>query len=71
MAWEGGVLLCMCVVSLDYLCRWQVQVSVYCVDGYMRILGSHSVQSCYTISISESYRIFVCSRYCKSIHNYV
>ena len=19
-----------CVVSLDYLCRWQVQVSVYC-----------------------------------------
>ena len=24
---SGGVVLC---VSLDYLCRWQVQVSVYC-----------------------------------------
>ena len=25
----GGV-MSVCVVSLDYLCRWQVQVSVYC-----------------------------------------
>ena len=27
--WEGGV-MAVCVVSLDSLCRWQVQVSVYC-----------------------------------------
>ena len=26
---EGGV-MSVCVVSLDSLCRWQVQVSVYC-----------------------------------------
>ena len=25
----GGV-MSVCVVSLDYLCRWQVQVYVYC-----------------------------------------
>ena len=25
--WAG--LMCVCVVSKDYLCRWQVQVSVY------------------------------------------
>ena len=30
LAWvrEGGVMLCLCVVSLDLVCRWQV--SVYC-----------------------------------------
>ena len=27
--WKGGV-MSVCVVSLDSLCRWQVQVSVYC-----------------------------------------
>ena len=27
---EGWYYACVCVVSLDYLCRWQVQVSVYC-----------------------------------------
>ena len=27
--WEGGV-TSVCVVSLDYLFRWQVQLSVYC-----------------------------------------
>ena len=25
-----GSVKSMCVVSLDYLCRWQVHVSVYC-----------------------------------------
>ena len=30
LEWWGGV-MSVCVVSLDYLCRWQVQVSVYCV----------------------------------------
>ena len=45
---ESGWVLCsgsgsmvgvmsVCVVSLDYLCRWQVQVSVYCARGYLRI----------------------------------
>ena len=35
---EGGVMY-VCVVSLDYLCRWQVQVSVYCarrIPAYLR-----------------------------------
>ena len=27
---NGGVVLCLCGVSLDSMCRWQVQVSVYC-----------------------------------------
>ena len=25
-----GSVMSVCVVSLNYLCRWQVQVSVYC-----------------------------------------
>ena len=25
-----GEFMSVCYVSLDYLCRWQVQVSVYC-----------------------------------------
>ena len=29
--WEGGVgVMSVCVVSLDYLCRWQFHVSEYC-----------------------------------------
>ena len=29
--WEGcGGVMSVCVLSLDPLCRWQVQVSVYC-----------------------------------------
>ena len=65
MRWLGpGVVLCLCVVSLDYLCRWQVRVSVYC--GYRHILCAPSVQSCCTLSISASYRVFVCVRYHKS-----
>ena len=30
VAWARGGVMSMCVVSLDYLCRWQVRVSVYC-----------------------------------------
>ena len=52
--WEGEVLLCVCVESLDTLCRWQVQVSVYCVDGYLSIIGSPSVHSSWNLSISAS-----------------
>ena len=33
---------------------------------YLRIWGAPSVQSCYTLSISTFYRVFVCGRYHKS-----
>ena len=40
----GGV-MSVCVLSLDSLSRWQVQVSVYIVlGGFLRILGAPSVQ---------------------------
>ena len=42
--WDGCV-MSVCVVSLDYSCRWQIQVSVYCAP---------TVQSCCTLSISAS-----------------
>ena len=29
LGWWSGVMY-LCVVSLDFLCKWQVQVSVYC-----------------------------------------
>ena len=51
-------------MSLDYLCSWQVQVSV--LGAYMRIFGVPSVQSCGTLSISASYFVFVNGRYRKS-----
>ena len=38
------------------------------LGGYLRILGAHHVQLCYTLSIYVSYRIFVCGRYRKSRH---
>ena len=49
--------------GLDSLCIWQVQVSVYCD---WRIPPS-SIQSCCTLWISASYRVFVYGRYRKSI----
>ena len=45
-----GCVLSVCVVSLDSLCRCQVQVSVYCA----RRIPAPSVQSCCTLSISAS-----------------
>ena len=37
----GGV-MSVCVVSMDYLCRWQVQVSVYCVKRIpAHLMGTH------------------------------
>ena len=50
---------------------------MFCVDGrsrylcivlggYLRILGALGVLSCCNLSISASYRVFVCGRYCKS-----
>ena len=42
-----------CIVSMDSLCRWQVQVSVYCAR---RISGTHSVQTWCTLLIYETHR---------------
>ena len=36
------------------------------LGGYLHVLGAPSVQSCCTISISASYRVFVYGRYRKS-----
>ena len=59
--WEGGISV------------YVVGVLILCVDGRPRylyivlgILGALSVQSCCTLSISASYRVFICVRYHKS-----
>ena len=41
---------CYVSVSPNSLCRWQVQVSVFVLGGYLRILGAPSIQSCCTLS---------------------
>ena len=38
----------------------------FVLGGYLRILGAPSVQSCCTLSMSASYRVFVCVEYRKS-----
>ena len=53
-------------VSPDYLCRWQVQVSVYCAGCKHAHLRCTRVQSCCTLSIAASYHVFVYGRYHKS-----
>ena len=45
---------------------WCVCSHVGVFGGYLRILGAPSVQSCCTLSMSASYRVFVCDRYRKS-----
>ena len=35
----GGWLLYRCVVSLNFLCRWQVHVSVYCARRMYDVLN--------------------------------
>ena len=52
----GRVVWCyVCViVSLDLLCRWQLQVSVYCARRISAHLRCTIVKSCCTISISAS-----------------
>ena len=43
---EGGVVtMSVCDVSLDYLCRWQVQVSVYCARRCSILL--HLIDICF------------------------
>ena len=44
----GGVMY-VCVVSLDYLCRWQVQVSVYCARQCSILL--HLIDICFLTCI--------------------
>ena len=63
----GGV-MSVCVVNLDYLCRWQVQVSVYCarrIPAHLRCTQCsillHLIDICFLL-------VFVCDRYRKSRH---
>ena len=51
-----------CYVCVDGRSRYLYIV----IGGYLRILGAPSVQSCFTLSRSANYDVFVCSRYCKS-----
>ena len=66
--WRGGVVLCMCELWVRILCVDGRSSYLYIVQGgYLRILGAPSVKSCCTLSISASYRVFVCGRYPKSL----
>ena len=53
-------------MSLDTLCRWQVQVSVYCARQIPGHITCTQCKSCCTLSISASYGVFACGRYCQS-----
>ena len=44
---------------------WGGVISIV-LDGCLHILGAPSVQYCYTLSISASYRVFISGRYRKS-----
>ena len=57
-----GAVIYVCVVRLDYLCRWQVQVSVYCarrIHAHLSFILLRLIDICLLTSI-------VCGRYCKS-----
>ena len=56
---SGRVVWC---VSPDSLCRWQDQVSVYCARRIPAHLRCTQGSICRTLSISTSYRVFVCGR---------
>ena len=49
------MVLCLCELSLDYLCSWKVQVSVYCARRITAHLVAPSSILLY-VSISASYR---------------
>ena len=64
--WRGGVVLCLC----------ELRVQIFYVEGrsrylfivfcrYLRTLGETSLQSCCTLWISTSYRVFVYGIYRK------
>ena len=60
-------MLCLCVLRVWIICVYGRFRYMYVVlGGYTRILGAPSVQSCCTLSISASKRVFVCGRYRKS-----
>ena len=53
--WEGGVLLCLCVLGVWIFCVDGRSRYLYIVlGGFLRILGAPSIQSCCTLSISAS-----------------
>ena len=56
---------CYVCVSLDSLCRWQVQVSVYCARRIHAHLRCTQCSIMLHLWISASYRVFVCGRYRK------
>ena len=54
------------IMSLDYLCRWQIQIFVYCVWRISAHLRCTQCSILFTLCISASYRVFVYGRYCNS-----
>ena len=53
--WEGGVVLCLCVLRVWIICVDGRSRYLYIVlGGFLRILGAPSVQSCCTLLISAS-----------------
>ena len=58
---------CVSCESVRFLCVYGRSMYLYIVfGGYLRILRTPSVQSCCTLWISASYRVFVYGRYRKS-----
>ena len=61
--WCG--VMSVCVVSLDYLCRWQVQVSVYCASRIPAHLswrsGKRARLTCVQLRVRASLRANVLS----------
>ena len=64
---SGGVEWCYVCVSPDSLCRWQVQIYVYCSCRIPAHVRCTQCQSCCTLWISASYSVFVCGRYRKCV----
>ena len=65
--WKGGVVLCLCELRIWIICVDGRPMHLYIVlGGYLHIFGALRVQSCCTLSISASYRVFVGGRYHKS-----
>ena len=61
------MVLCLCVLWVWITCVDDMSMYLYSVLGeYLHILVAPSVQSCGTLSISASYRVFVYGRYHKS-----
>ena len=62
-----GVLLCLCGLRAHIICvDGNARSLCIVLGGYLRILCTPTVQVCFTLSISASYRLLVCDRYRKS-----